>query len=216
MKLKTHEEMEQFYKEKFYKKWLSEGMKDEFIDFIEKNLIDIDDFILRVGHELTMRMTHYEIMNMFKFIRSELWDMGINFTKGGYGDLYISKRKKEDKYSNFLTYYLRDVMKSPYFEMPVYSSYDEITDIQIITGKSRDEASKIFYAANKTENPYVIKEEPKDTKKLYGKPVNKIKNNKTTVNVVNITTESSPLEEANVTTDVTEALEQTLATDDSE
>lgn len=206
MKLKTYAEMDAMHKEEFYKWWYTKG-KDITISVIESTLIDSDDYIRNLPYEILQEpFGYFERIYYFKYLRSELWNMGINLTKGVSDSFYIAKRKKGDKYSCFLTYYEK------------YSIYimSEISQIQMITGKSREEAKKIFKAAWDLESPYSIKEEPKDTKKLYGKPVKKTKNNKTTVNVVNMTTEASPLEEANVTTDVTEALEQTLATDDSE
>ena len=133
--------------------------------------------------------------------------MGINLTKGTRDTFYIAKRKKDDRYSRFLTYYDKELN---------YCLRTELTQIQMITGKSLEEAKKIFKAAWDLKTPYVIELELADTRKLYGEPVKKAKNNKTTVNVVNITTESSPLEEAKDPADLTEVLEQTLATDDSE
>lgn len=204
MKLKTYAEMDAIYKEKFYKWWYEKG-KDITIIAIESTLIDSDDYISILPYDILCdSFEFFERIHYFKYLRSELWDMGINLTKGVRDTFYIAKRKKDDRYSRFLTYYDKELN---------YCLRAELTQIQIITGKSLEEAKKIFKAAWDLETPYVIKLEPADTRKLYGKPVKKTKNS-TVVNVVNVATNTK--EEANVTTDVTEALEQTLATDDSE
>ena len=203
MKLKTYAEIELLQKEKFYKWWYN-GNKEYVINFIENNFINSEDYILEFPCGIYMDYPYQDRLYMFKFMRLELWNMGINLTKDLGSVFYISKRKKEDRYSKFLTYYKKQM----------YDMVEEINIIQTFTGKSRDEAIKIFKAAWDLESPYIIKKEPIDTRKLYGEYVKKSKNNNTAINVVNVATNIK--EEANVTTDVTEALEQTLATDDSE
>ena len=187
MKLKTYAEMDAIYKEKFYKEWYG-GLKDKIIEFIENNFVDIEGFNVNLTTEL-YDFELYERVWAYKFLRSELWDMGFNLMKEEGYNYRLFKRKKEDKYSKFLNYV--DCNMNP------HSISSEILHIQIITGKTYDEARKIFNAA--------INIKPKKEEK-----------NKKTINVVNIATDSSSLEKTKDTSDLTEALEKTLATDDSE
>ena len=201
MKLKTYAEIELCQKEKFYKWWYSKG-KEDVVNFIEDNFIDTDDFLLELPYVIYYNYPYQDRLYMFKFMRLELWNMGINLTKDLGNVFYMAKRKKEDRYSKFLTYYKKQMC----------DIVEEISIIQIITGKPREEAKKIFKAAWELESPYVIEDEPIDNRKLYGKPIKKTKNN-TVVNIVNTT---NTKEEAKVPTYLTEVLENTLATDDSE
>lgn len=192
MKLKTYAEMEQIHKEKFYTRWYG-GLKDRVIDFIENNFIDIEGFNIYFTSEI-LDIEHFERIWAYKFLRSELWDMGFNLIKENGTDYRLFKRKKTDKYSKFLKF---DDYKF------LYGKEHEINCIQIITGKTYDEALEMLDKVIGIEV----------NKKLYGEPVNKTKNN--TI-VFNMNTPDVKKEEANIPTDVTEAIEQTLATDDSE
>lgn len=186
MKLKTYAEMEQMYKDKFYTQWYG-GLKDKVIDFIENNFIDIEGFNIYFPYDLIYKVQMIERIWWFKFLRSELWEMGFNLMKEEGHDYRLFKRKKEDKYSKFLIY--------PNCNLSHYTIINEISYIQMITGKTYDEARKILNAA--------IGVKPK-----------KEENKNITINVANIATNVK--EESAVPTDVTEAIEQTLATDDSE
>ena len=177
--------------------------EEKTISFIEQNFVDIEGFILGLGYELLYEFNMLERIYFFKFLRSELWDMGMSLTKNIGCEYYITKRKKEDRFSNFLNY-----ANSTYIDIN-----QEITFIQMITGKSYDEALKIFNKAIEIEPKIGNVEENKSLKNNKFKKQNK-KSNKTTINMVHMTTESSNLEEAKNPTDVTEALEKTLATDD--
>lgn len=187
MKLKTYAEMEQIHKEKFYKQWYG-GLKDQIVNFIEYRFVDIEGFNVNFATEL-YDFALYDRVWAYKFLRSELWDMGFNLMKEEGYNYRLFKRKKEDKYSKFLNYVNCN--------MNPRSISFEILHVQIITGKTYDEALKIVNAA--------IGIKPKKEEK-----------NKKTINVVNIATEPSLVEEAKDTSDLTEVLEKTLATDDSE
>lgn len=186
MKLKTYAEIEQIHKENFYKQWYG-GLKDQIVNFIEYHFVDIEGFNVNLTTEL-YDFALYERIWAYKFLRSELWDMGFNLMKEEGYNYRLFKRKKEDKYSKFLNYV--DCNMNP------HSISSEILQVQIITGKTYDEARKIFNAA--------INIKPKKEEK-----------NKKTINVVNIATDSSSLEEVKKTDNLTEVLEKTLATDDS-
>lgn len=188
MKLKNYAEMEQMHKEKFYKQWYG-GLKDQIVNFIEYHFIDIEGFNINLTTEL-YDFGLYERVWAYKFLRSELWDMGFNLMKADGLNYILFKRNKNDKYSKFLNYPI--IGES--FAYTAKES-DEIGYIQMITGKTYDEARKIFYAA--------INIKPK-----------KEENKSIAINVANITTNAK--EESAVPTDVTEAIEQTLATDDCE
>ena len=190
MKLKTYAEMENIHKDKFYKKWYG-GLKDQIVNFIEYHFIDIEGFNINLSTEL-YDFGPYERVWAYKFLRSELWDMGFNLMKEEGYNYRLFKRKKEDKYSKFLNY---PILGETFAYTDNESS--EIGYIQIITGKTYDEARKIFNAATNIK--------PKKEEK-----------NKKTINVVNITTEPSSLEETKDPSDLSEVLEKTLATDDSE
>lgn len=185
MKLKTYAELEKIQKEKFYKEWYG-GLKDQIVNFIEYRFVDIEGFNVNLTTEL-YDFELYERVWAYKFLRSELWDMGFNLMKEEGYNYRLFKRKKEDKYSKFLNYV--DCNMNP------HSISSEILQVQIITGKTYDEARKIFNAA--------INIKPK-----------KEANKNIAINVANITTNVK--EESTVPIDVTEAIEQTLATDDSE
>ena len=191
MKLKTYAEIEQIHKEKFYKEWYG-GLKDKVIEFIENNFMDIEGFNIELPYGLLYKFQEVERIWIFKFLRSELWDMGLNLMKADGLNYILFKRNKNDKYSKFLNY----PILGETFAYTTNTS-NEIGYIQIITGKTYDEARKIFNAA--------INIKPKKEEK-----------NKKTINVVNIATDSSSLEETKDTSDLTEVLEKTLATDDSE
>ena len=189
MKLKTYAEIEQIHKEKFYKEWYG-GLKDKTIEFIENNFVDIEGFNIELPYDLVYKFAVLERVWMFKFLRSELWDIGFNLMKADGLNYILFKRNKNDKYSKFLNY----PIVGETFAYTTNSS-NEIGYIQIITGKTYDEARKIFNAA--------INIKPK-----------KEENKNIAINVANIATNVK--EESAVPTDVTEAIEQTLATDDSE
>lgn len=191
MKLKTYAEMDAIYKEKFYKEWYG-GLKDKIIEFIENNFVDIEGFNIEIPYELLYKFQVIERVWIFKFLRSELWGIGLNLMKADGLNYILFKRNKNDKYSKFLNY---PILRETFAYTNNESS--EIGYIQIITGKTYDEARKIFNAA--------INIKPKKEEK-----------NKKTINVVNIATDSSSLEKTKDTSDLTEALEKTLATDDSE
>ena len=191
MKLKTYAEIEQIHKEKFYKEWYG-GLKDKVIEFIENNFVDVEGFNIELPYGLLYKFQEIERVWIFKFLRSELWDIGLNLMKADGLNYILFKRNKNDKYSKFLNY---PILRETFAYTNNESS--EIGYIQIITGKSYDEARKIFNAA--------INIKPKKEEK-----------NKKTINVVNITTEPSSLEEAKDLSDLSEVLEKTLATDDSE
>lgn len=191
MKLKTYAEIEQIHKEKFYKEWYG-GLKDKVIEFIENNFMDIEGFNIELPYGLLYKFQEVERVWIFKFLRSELWDIGLNLMKADGLNYILFKRNKNDKYSKFLNYPILEET----FAYTTNTS-NEIGYIQIITGKTYDEARKIFNAA--------INIKPKKEEK-----------NKKTINVVNIATDSSSLEETKDTSDLTEVLEKTLATDDSE
>ena len=186
MKLKTYAETEQMYKDKFYTQWYG-GLKDKVVDFIKNNFIDIEGFNIYFPYDLIYKVQIIERIWWFKFLRSELWEMGFNLMKEEGHDYRLFKRKKEDKYSKFLMY--------PNCNLSHYIIINEISYIQMITGKTYDEARKILNAA-------------------IGVRPNKEENKNVAINVANITTNVK--EESAVPTDVTEAIEQTLATDDSE
>ena len=191
MKLKTYTEIEQIHKDKFYKEWYG-GLKDKVIEFIENNFMDIEGFNIELPYGLLYKFQEVERVWIFKFLRSELWDIGLNLMKADGLNYILFKRNKNDKYSKFLNY---PILRETFAYTNNESS--EIGYIQIITGKTYDEARKIFNAATNIK--------PKKEEK-----------NKKTINVVNIATDYSSLEEAKDTSDLTEALEKTLATDDSE
>ena len=96
MILKTYEEMDKLYKEIFYDWWYGQNGKQDTINYIKNNLPDMDDYLIPY-HD--MHFNPSTNIRIFKFLRSELWDMGINCTKGIGLKIYLSKRKKEDKYS---------------------------------------------------------------------------------------------------------------------
>ena len=154
MVLKTYEEMDKHYKEIFYDWWYGKNGKRNTIDYIENNLPDVDDFLIEYHG---MNFSPSTNIRIFKFLRSELWDMGINCTKGIGSKIYFSKRKKEDKYSQFLTYYDKNLSL-----FNTISVFDEVRDIQIITGKSLEEAKRILVAAWDSKTPYDISPESKD------------------------------------------------------
>lgn len=189
MKLKTYAEIEQIHKEKFYKEWY-DGLKDKVIEFIENNFMDIEGFNIELPYGLLYKFQEVERVWIFKFLRLELWDIGLNLMKSDGLNYILFKRNKNDKYSKFLNY----PILGETFAYTTNSS-NEIRYIQIITGKTYDEARKIFNAA--------INIKPK-----------KEENKNIAINVANIATNVK--EESAVPTDVTEAIEQTLATDDSE
>ena len=204
MKLKTYAEMEQMYKDKFYTQWYG-GLKDTVIDFIENNFIDIEGFNIDFSYSLLYKFSLLERIWFFKFLRLELWAMGLNLVKGEGANYRIFKKNKNDRYLNFLHYNGNN-------ENSMFI-FDEINYIQIITGKTYDEALKIFNAAIniKPQKENITKE--KISKNIKSKK-KKEENNNTAINIVNIATNIT--EEAKVSTDVTEALEQTLVSDDSE
>ena len=238
MVLKTYEEMDKHYKEIFYDWWYGKNGKRNTIDYIENNLPDVDDFLIEYHG---MNFSPSTNIRIFKFLRSELWDMGINCTKGIGFKIYFSKRKKEDKYSQFLTYYDKNLSL-----FNAISVFDEVRDIQIITGKSLEEAKRILVAAWDSKTPYDLASESKDEKnkakdkaKDNVKSKDRAKNNskrKTTKSIDESIKEVEDIKEIETNDfdvnqnssivksdtsevhnyDVTEVLEQTLADDDSE
>ena len=164
MKLRNYEETMKHYKDLFYAQWYGKGLKEKTISFIEENFVDIEGFSLSLGYELLYEFNLLERIYFFKFLRSELWSMGMNLTKSVGCDYYVMKRTKEDTYSKFLNY----------TNVNFVEAKQEITFIQMITGKSYDEALKIFNKA--------IEIEPKEDN----------------------------------TSEITEVLEKTLVSDDSE
>ena len=218
MGLKTYEEMDKHYKEIFYDWWYGQNGKQDTINYIENNLPDMDDYLIPY-HD--MHFNPSTNIHIFKFLRSELWDMGINCTKGIGFKIYLSKRKKEDKYSQFLTYYDKNLSL-----FNTVSIFDEIRYIQTITGKSVDEAKRILVAAWDAKTPYDISPESKDER---NKVNNKAKDNakdsiKSKDRAKNNTKRkiTKPIDESikevddTDTLDVIEVLDQTLADDDSE
>ena len=240
MVLKTYEEMDKHYKEIFYDWWYGQNGKQDTINYIENNLPDMDDYLIPY-HD--MHFNPSINIHIFKFLRSELWDMGINCTKGIGFKIYLSKRKKEDKYSQFLTYYDKNLSL-----FNTVSIFDEIRYIQTITGKSVDEAKRILVAAWDAKTPYDIsevskdernKDKNKDKEKIKDKSKNNSKRkttkpttksidespketkdiNKIDTNDYNVNQDSQIVESISTYVhnyDVTEALEKTLADDDSE
>lgn len=241
MILKTYEEMDKLYKEIFYDWWYGQNGKQDTINYIENNLPDMDDYLIPY-HD--MHFNPSTNIRIFKFLRSELWDMGINCTKGIGFKIYLSKRKKEDKYSQFLTYYDKNLSL-----FNTISVFDEIRDIQIITGKSLEEAKRILVAAWDSKTPYDLPEskdernktndKAKDNAKDSIKSKNKAKNNtkrkitksidesikevedikEIETNDYNVDQDSQIVELISTDVhnyDVTEALEKTLVDDDSE
>ena len=244
MILKTYEEMDKLYKEIFYDWWYGQNGKQDTINYIENNLPDMDDYLIPYHDMYFNPSTNIHI---FKFLRSELWDMGINCTKGIGFKIYLSKRKKEDKYSQFLTYYDKNLSL-----FNTVSIFDEIRYIQTITGKSVDEAKRILVAAWDAKTPYDIsevskdernKDKNKDKEKIKDKSKNNSKRktnkpttkpttksidestketkdiNKIDTNDYNVDQDSQIVESISTDVhnyDVTEALEKTLADDDSE
>lgn len=201
MKLRSYEETIKHYKDLFYTQWYGKGLKEKTISFIEQNFVDIEGFILGLGYELLYEFNMLERIYFFKFLRSELWDMGMSLTKNIGCEYYITKRKKEDRFSNFLNY-----ANSTYIDIN-----QEITFIQMITGKSYDEALKIFNKAieiePKEDNTPEVKKPIRSKKKSSRKP-------KEAINTANIT--KNVEENANNTSELTEVLEKTLVDDDSE
>ena len=239
MVLKTYEEMDKLYKEIFYDWWYGQNGKQDTINYIENNLPDMDDYLIPY-HD--MHFNPSTNIHIFKFLRSELWDMGINCTKGIGFKIYLSKRKKEDKYSQFLTYYDKNLSL-----FNTVSIFDEIRYIQTITGKSVDEAKRILVAAWDSKTPYDLpeskdernKDKNKDKEKIKDKSKNnsKRKTNKSTTksidestnetkdinkidtNDYNVDQDAQRIESISTDVhnyDVTEALEKTLVDDDSE
>ena len=201
MKLKSYDETITYYKDLFYVHWYGKGLKEKTISFIEENFIDIEGFSLALGYELLYEFNLLERMYFFKFLRSELWSMGMNLTKSVGCDYYITKRKKEDRFSNFLNY-----------ANPTYIDINqEITSIQMITGKSYDEALKILNKAieiePKEDNTSEVKKPIRSKRKSSRK-------SKEAINTANIT--KNVEEDANNTSELTEVLEKTLVGDDSE
>lgn len=198
MKLKNYDETIKYYKDLFYTHWYGKGLKEKTISFIEENFVDIEGFVLTFDYGLIYEFPLYERIYFFKFLHSELWDMGMKLTKGVGCDYYIAKRTKEDKFSNFLNYE----------NITFIEAKQEIMFIQMITGKSYREALKTFNKAIEkepsSENTEKKKENPKITKTKAKTKANKAEN-KTII-----------VEDKNIPSDVTEALEQTLISDDSE
>lgn len=206
MKLKSYDETITYYKDLFYSHWYGKGLKEKTISFIEENFLDVEGFSLPLSYELLYEFKRIERIYFFKFLRSELWDMGMNLTKNTNEDFILTKKSKNDQYSKFLNY-------SDYNYASI-NIINEISYIQMITGKTYDEALKIFNKAIEIKPKVGDTEEKKESIKNNNLKRKNRKNNKTAINIVNISTNTK--EEANVTTDVTEALEKTLVTDDSE
>lgn len=209
MKLKSYDETIKYYKDLFYTHWYGKGLKEKIISFIEKNFVDIEGFSLCLSYELFYEFKPIERIYFFKFLRSELWSMGMNLTKSVNEEFILTKKSKKDQYSKFLNYIDYNYASS--------NIINEISYIQMITGKTYDEALKIFNGAIeiKPEKENVKKEESSKKNKSKKK---KEENNKTINNVIIMESNvnSTSLEEAKVPNDVAEAIEQTLATDDCE
>lgn len=206
MKLKSYDETITYYKDLFYSHWYGKGLKEKTISFIEENFLDIEGFSLPLSYELLYEFKRIERIYFFKFLRSELWHMGMNLTKNTNEDFILTKKSKNDQYSKFLNY-------SDYNYASI-NIVNEISYIQMITGKTYDEALKIFNKAIEIKPKIGDTEEKNESIKNNNLKRKNRKNNKTAINMVHTTTESSTLEEAKNPTDVTEALEKTLATDD--
>lgn len=201
MKLKNYDETIKYYKDLFYTHWYGKGLKEKTISFIEENFVDIEGFVLTFDYGLIYEFPLHERIYFFKFLHSELWDMGMKLTKGVGCDYYITKRIKEDKFSNFLNYE----------NITFIEAKQEITFIQMITGKSYNEALKIFNKAieiePKEDNTSEVKKPIRSKRKSSRKP-------KEAINTANIT--KNVEEDANNTSELTEVLEKTLVGDDSE
>ena len=152
IKLKKYSEYNDYYAAIFYKWWWNSG-KEAYIEFIESNLFDDDNFMIEDSIIYNPDLIG-SVYNYFKFVRYELWAMGINYTMDGHY-FHISKKNKEDKFSQFIRFAEYDLTTPR-------NIYLVITHIQQITGKTFDESKKILYAAMNDScvdisNPYSSK-----------------------------------------------------------
>ena len=204
MKLRSYEDAIKYYKDLFYTNWYGKGLKEKTISFIEQNFVDIEGFTLGLGYELLYEFNMLERIYFFKFLRSELWDMGMSLTKNIGCEYYVKKREKEDRFFNFLNY-----SNSTYIDIN-----QEITFIQMITGKSYDEALKVFNKSIEIEPKEEKSETSKDTKPVRSKKKSSKKSNFKKREESALT--ENVEENTNNTSELSEVLEKTLTDDDSE
>ena len=204
MKLRNYEETINHYKDLFYAQWYGKGLKEKTISFIEENFVDIEGFSLYLGYELLYEFSLLERIYFFKFLRSELWSMGMNLTKNIGCEYYVMKRTKKDTYSKFLNY----------TNVNFIEAKQEIPFIQMITGKSYDEALNIFNKAIEIEPEAEKSKTSKDTKTIRPKRKHSEKSN--FKKKEELETIENVEENVNNIPDISEILEKTLTTDDSE
>ena len=100
--------------------------------------------------------------------------MGLNLIKCEGANYRIFKKNKNDRYSNFLHYNVNNEN--------FMSIVDEINYIQIITGKTYDEALKIFNAAINIKPQKENTTKEKISKNIKSKK-KKEENNNTAINI---------------------------------
>ena len=185
--LMTKKDLYKIYEEKFNELWYN-GAKEQTFDWIKKNLTSDGGLIYCIPYNLLYvdkskntcytnsisisttvsnipKNTDYDICYenkgyFFYFLKSKLWNEGINLLIDEYGNFYMSIRYDEDKYNDM--FIIRGELKyinnidlinvAQFAKMPVSKVYDKFVELDAKRNQSLTDLLDIKSKSNNSKN----------------------------------------------------------------
>ena len=199
--LMTKKDLYKIYEEKFNELWYN-GAKEKTFDWIKKNLTSDGGLICCIPYNLlyvdkskntcytnSISLTYTTITNtqkdinydlcyenkyyFFYFLKSKLWNEGINLLIDEYGNFYMSIRYDEDKYNDM--FIIRGELKyinnidlisvAQFAKMPVGKVYDKFVELDAKRNQSSTDS-----------NIKTSKSNSKNKKRNHKKPITIVNN----------------------------------------
>lgn len=167
--LMTKKDLYKIYEEKFNELWYN-GAKEKTFDWIKKNLTSDGGLICCIPYNLlyiesnsitilttitnTQKDISYDLCYenkyyFFYFLKSKLWNEGINLLIDEYGNFYMSIRYDEDKYNDM--FIIRGELKyinnidlisvAQFAKMPVGKVYDKFVELDAKRNQSSTDSN---------------------------------------------------------------------------